>query len=341
MNYFKEQFQKQWVKRLFIIFMLFLLLYLMKNLFNLILISFIFIYLMNRLHTYIISTLKRYIKVNPLAVTIIMYLIIAGILTFGVYKLLPILITQSTQLINQAIYFYNEPTTNNVIIYIKEIIQNSTVSGYLNQGVSFILQSFSNLSQIIFNVLIAFLLSLFFLIGKKNIVNFTEGFKHNKFAFLYTEVEYLGRKFMHSFGMVIEAQIIIAFVTAIVTAIFLFVMNFPQILILTIIVFVLGLVPVVGSIVTLVPLCITAFTIGGITKVIYLLMLDGILQIFIGYVLGPKLMSSIAQIPVFYTIIVLIISQHFLGVWGLLLGIPIFSFIMDESELENGPESRV
>ena len=71
MNYFKEQFQKQWVKRLFIISILFLLLYLMKNLFDLILISFIFIYLMNRLHILIVSVLKRYIRVNPLVVTIV------------------------------------------------------------------------------------------------------------------------------------------------------------------------------------------------------------------------------------------------------------------------------
>lgn len=341
MNYFKEQFQKQWVKRLFVILMIFVLLYLMKNLLDLILISFIFIYLMNRLHMLIVSVLKRYIRVNPLAVTIVMYLIIAGILTFGVYKLLPILITQSTVLVTQAIDFYNKPSSNNVIIYIKEIIQNSTVSGYLNQGVSFILKSFTNISQSIFNVVIAFLLSLFFLVGKKSIKDFTMGFKHNKFAFLYSEIEFLGVRFMHSFGKVIEAQIIIALVTAILTAIFLFLMNFPQLLILTIIVFVLALIPVVGSIIALVPLCITAFTIGGITKVVYLLILDGILQLFIGYVLGPKLMSSIAKIPVFFTIIVLIISQHFLGVWGLLLGIPIFSFIMDESELDNGHGSKV
>ena len=341
MNYFREQLDKQWVKRLFIIFMIFILLYLMKNLLDLILISFIFIYLMNRLHVFIVSLLRRYIKVNPLVVTIIMYLIIAAILIFGVYKLLPILITQSTQLINQAISFYNQPTTNNVMIYLKEIIQNSTVAGYLNQGVSFILQSFTNISQSIINIAIAFLLSLFFLVGKNSIKDFTRKFKYNKFAFLYSEIEYLGNKFMLSFGKVIEAQIIIALVTAILTAIFLSLMNFPQLLILTIIVFVLGLIPVVGSIIALLPLCITALTIGGLTKVIYLLVLDGILQLFIGYVLGPKLMSSIARIPIFYTIVVLIISQHFLGVWGLLLGIPIFSFIMDQSELDNKPENKV
>lgn len=341
MNYFKEQLQKQWVKRLFVIFMIFLLLYLMKNLLDLILISFICIYLMNRLHTFIVSTLRKYIKVNPLVVTIIMYFIIAAILIFGVYKLLPILITQSTQLINQAISFYNQPTTNNVMIYMKEIIQNSTVAGYLNQGVSFILQSFTNISQSIINIAIAVLLSLFFLVGKNSIEDFTKKFKYNKFAFLYSEIEYLGEKFMLSFGKVIEAQIIIALVTAILTLIFLSLMNFPQLLILTIIVFVLGLIPVVGSIIALVPLCITAFTIGGLTKVIYLLVLDGILQLFIGYVLGPKLMSSIARVPIFYTIIVLIISQHFLGVWGLLLGIPIFSFIMDQSELDNQPRNKV
>ena len=47
------------------------------------------------------------------------------------------------------------------------------------------------------------------------------------------------------------------------------------------------------------------------------------------YILNPKLMSSKTDLPVFYTFVVLIFSQHFFGVWGLIIGIPVFVFLLD------------
>ena len=47
------------------------------------------------------------------------------------------------------------------------------------------------------------------------------------------------------------------------------------------------------------------------------------------YILNPKLMSSKVQLPIFFTFIVLIVSQHLMGIWGLLIGIPLFIFILN------------
>ncbi|SIG07879.1 Domain of uncharacterised function DUF20 [Mycobacteroides abscessus subsp. abscessus] len=40
-------------------------------------------------------------------------------------------------------------------------------------------------------------------------------------------------------------------------------------------------------------------------------------------------MSSKTELPVFYTFIVLIFSEHFFGIWGLIVGIPVFMFLLD------------
>ena len=53
------------------------------------------------------------------------------------------------------------------------------------------------------------------------------------------------------------------------------------------------------------------------------------------YVLNPKLMSSKTDLPVFYTFVVLIFSQQFFGVWGLIIGIPVFVFLLDVLEVTN------
>ncbi|MNP79763.1 hypothetical protein D3C76_1776790 [compost metagenome] len=40
-------------------------------------------------------------------------------------------------------------------------------------------------------------------------------------------------------------------------------------------------------------------------------------------------MSSKTNLPVFYTFVILLFSEHYLGVWGFIIGIPIFIFILD------------
>jgi len=47
------------------------------------------------------------------------------------------------------------------------------------------------------------------------------------------------------------------------------------------------------------------------------------------YFLNPKLMSAKTDLPIFYTFMVILFSEHFLGVWGLIIGIPLFMFLLD------------
>jgi predicted PurR-regulated permease PerM len=40
-------------------------------------------------------------------------------------------------------------------------------------------------------------------------------------------------------------------------------------------------------------------------------------------------MSSQTDLPIFYTFIILLVSEHFWGTWGLIVGVPIFTFLLD------------
>ncbi|NRG45235.1 AI-2E family transporter, partial [Bacillus sp. CRN 9] len=82
-------------------------------------------------------------------------------------------------------------------------------------------------------------------------------------------------------------------------------------------------------IISLFPLSLIAYTIGGIMLVVYLLIVIMIIHAIEAYILNPKLMSSKTNLPVFYTFIVLIFGEHFFGVWGLIVGIPVFVFLLD------------
>src|SRR5699024_11407431 len=38
---------------------------------------------------------------------------------------------------------------------------------------------------------------------------------------------------------------------------------------------------------------------------------------------------SRTELPIFYTFVVLYVSEHLFGMWGLIVGIPVFTFLLD------------
>ena len=72
-----------------------------------------------------------------------------------------------------------------------------------------------------------------------------------------------------------------------------------------------------------------AYSVGGIRYVIYILIVIMIIHAIEAYILNPKFMSSKTELPIFYTFVVLLAGEHFLGTWGLIVGVPIFTFLLD------------
>ena len=213
--------------------------------------------------------------------------------------------------------------------FLSPFFRAEQIKSYMEGGFKFLLSSFSDISKTSVQVLLALILSLFFLLEKPRLIEFTNKFKTSKIAPFYYEIEFFGKKFSRTFGKVIEAQFIIALVNTFLTVIILMVLGYPQIIGLAIMVFFCGLIPVAGVIISLIPLTIIGFTIGGHLTVVYLIIAIMVIHAIEAYILNPKLMSSKTDLPVFYTFIVLIFSQNFFGVWGLIIGIPVFVFLLD------------
>jgi predicted PurR-regulated permease PerM len=253
---------------------------------------------------------------------------IIGLLSIGIIKYLPLIVSEISQLFKQVESFYTQKHDNIVITYIVQMLETNEITKYLEQGFAFLLQYFSDISHIAVQVLLSLILSLFFLLEKPKLIEFTLKFK---------EIEYFGSKFVQTFGKVIEAQFVIATVNCILTTLALWIMDFPQLMGLSILIFLLGLIPVAGVIISLVPLCTIAYSLGGFIQVFYIVLVIMVIHAIEAYILNPKLMSSKTDLPVFYTFIVLIFSEHFFGVWGLIVGIPVFVFMLDVLEVKSNP----
>jgi len=321
--------QSSGFKRISIFVLIALLLYAMKSMINLILLTFIFTFLMDRL----VQFIEKKVPLNRKLIVVISYASIVGLFSYCLVMYLPMIIQEITALIKQLTAFYTSKHDNIILIYLVNRLEEIKLSSYLEQGFNFLMKYFKDISGITIQVLLALLLSIFCLLEKPRLIEFTKKFRTSKISSIYEEVEFFARKFVGTFGKVIEAQLIIAVVNCILTTIFLWILKFPQLGGLSIMIFVLGLIPVAGVIVSFIPLAIIAYSIGGFIKVLYVGIAILIIHAIEAYILNPNLMSSKTNLPVFYTFVVLIFSEHFFGVWGLIIGIPVFVFLLDVLEV--------
>lgn len=81
-------------------------------------------------------------------------------------------------------------------------------------------------------------------------------------------------------------------------------------------IFLFSLVPVAGTIASLIPLSIIAYTVGGFKMILYILIIIAVLHALESYVLNPRFMADKTELPVFVVFITLLVSEHFMGVWG-------------------------
>jgi predicted PurR-regulated permease PerM len=328
----KDFFQLPAVKKVVVLILLLLFLYMFRSMMNLILITFILTYLVNRAHSSITNRFTNRMGISTKITLILIYLIFVAALSIGIYMYAPKLIAELNTLINQVINFYSNKvvlTDNKVMDLILDYLHKIDLAAYIKQGYGLVSNTLSNVGKFSLNLALAIIMSLFFMLEKEKVTNFTGKFKESKLSYVYDELAYFGKKFTFSFGKVIEVQFLIAVINGLLSTLFLWIMGFPNLFALGLMIFLLGFIPVMGVIISLVPLCAIAFGIGGVPKVIYVLVMIAVLHAFESYVMNPKFMSEKTHLPIFYTFAVLIMSEHFLGVWGLILGVPIFMFLLD------------
>lgn len=322
-------FRKQTLKKIIALIILLIFIYIMKDMINLMLLTFVFTYLINSVSKSLIRIFEGKIKISYNIMIVIVSLLLTSIIFIILIDFLPLVIDQLTEVIKQVHDLYTNMNQNEITNLLKEKLDQVYATIFSAEGINYIMQSITNVSKLGMNIIISLILSIFLLLEKEKIIEFTTQFKYSKISLIYNEIEFFGKKFMFSFGKVIEVQIAIAIINGILSTIGLSLIGFPHLLGFGIMVTLLGLIPVAGVIISIIPLSIVAFNVGGLIQVICVLLMIVLLHAFEAYLLNPKLMSSKTKLPIFYTLIILIVSEHIAGIWGLIIGIPVFMFILD------------
>lgn len=144
----------------------------------------------------------------------------------------------------------------------------------------------------------------------------------------------------YGFGVIFKAQSLIALVNSVLTTIGLIIISllhmndgihhhmFPFIFTLSLIVLIFGFIPVFGTFLSGIPIIIIAFGYGGWTTVLECLLMITVVHAIEAYYLNPKIVSGYVHFPVFVTFLILLVSEHFFGIVGLLIGVPIFVILL-------------
>lgn len=166
--------------------------------------------------------------------------------------------------------------------------------------------------------------------------------------FLYCFAEMRIRVFYFYFKRVMIGQIIIATINTSISAIAILALELPNPLFLVFIVFICGLFPVVGNIVSNTILTIIAFVTVGLWGAFVCLALLVVIH-KLEYFLNSKIISGIVNLPMVVTLSALVICEVLMGIIGLILAVPLLLFIRHEMEhlpgmvnpspqIESGPE---
>lgn len=144
---------------------------------------------------------------------------------------------------------------------------------------------------------------------------------------VYTEIAPSITAFGVMLGRAFEAQTLIAVVNAVLTSIGFWILGIPSIALLATIVFFCSYVPVVGVMLSTLPAALFAFKTGGITLVLWLIVMVLVVHAVEAYMLNPIIYGRHMKMHPVAILMILVVGEHLFGIWGLLLGVPVAAFV--------------
>lgn len=305
--------------------------YLVSNFLSLFFLTFILSYTINSL----MRALGRRVAWPHWAVISTVYLLLMAVL-FGMGMIVIPKVYQEGKALSLEI----PEAKDKLLASIKEIMQNEdwaviAKSAGVEEGVqeafTRIIQSVTVFMQNLFRISFHFILSLVFsfliLWDLDRLADEVQGLRGSRLGKAFKILSPPILRFGNIVGRAFEAQIIIAFVNTLLTLVGLTALGIPSKLFLSVFVFVCSFIPVVGVVISSVPICLIGYKAGGFTMAFYAALLIVFIHFIEAYFLNPRIVGSHLSVHPFIAVCILVFSEHWFGVWGLLLGVPCAIFL--------------
>ena len=218
--------------------------------------------------------------------------------------------------------------------YVEELLND--IIDYVSANLTNILNVSKNIGSSVLNVAIGFILCIYFLTGKKSLV---DGFNRLRDAAMPAQTIRKHNDFwsrchnilIHYIGYDLFDGFLVGFANAIIMII----LKMPYVSLISVIVGVTNLLPTFGPLIGLVMGSIILL-LSGPVYLLWFVIISLIIQTIDGYVLKPLLFGDAFGVPPVWTLIAIVLGGKMFGVVGIILAIPfaaVLTFLYHESFL--------
>lgn len=161
-----------------------------------------------------------------------------------------------------------------------------------------------------------------------------------KIRFIYDELAPTVVSFASVLGRAFEAQLVIAFLNTFFTALGVWAIGLDEnIAFFSVIVFLCSFIPVAGVFISSLPICLMALQESGFTLMLIVVLLITAIHMVETYILNPKIYGHHLRMNPVIVLILLTLGGKLFHVWGLILGVPIFTYIFGTAIKHKNGES--
>ncbi|KAL2613449.1 hypothetical protein R1flu_025141 [Riccia fluitans] len=156
-----------------------------------------------------------------------------------------------------------------------------------------------------------------------------QSLKESRLSIVYQETAPVIVTFGRIFSKALQAQSAIAVVNTALTSLGLLILRVSGVGLLSFFVFLCSFVPVAGVIISTVPIGVVAFTEAGIWQLGLVLAMVILVHAVEAYILNPAIYSAHLKLHPLMALAVLVFAEHALGVWGLIVAVPMAVFFIE------------
>ena len=185
---------------------------------------------------------------------------------------------------------------------------------------------------------LALLLSLFITLDVPKLARGLRRLEASKVSHFYEEIAPGLISFGRLIGRAFQAQGVIALVNTVLTFGAVKFLGVENEVFLCAIVFLCSFIPVLGTVFSTVPIAIMAMIQdnGTIMLAVWVVVAILIIHFIETSILNPKIVGEMLHLHPVLVLAILTIGEHFFGVWGLLLGVPVMVYIIRFVILDEG-----
>ena len=170
MDFLKDFFSRTYVRRILIFALIGGVLYLMKDLLSLFLLTFLYIYIVNSAQKFIYKHIKRIFPINRVIIIVLLYMIFLSLFVVALYIYVPIVVKETIAIFYKISLMYKNALSNhsdnffvNSIAYITRKID---LSKYYDSGSRLALSMLKDVGIFSLFTFLASILSMFFMLEK-------------------------------------------------------------------------------------------------------------------------------------------------------------------------------